>query len=276
MTAHSPIKPEFALIPLELIDEPELAMRETMSDDGLSSLAESIRSHGLLHPIGVVQAGSRFRVVYGHRRRMALPRAGRTHAEAYVYPEGTTTEEAMKVAENTEREDVNPAAEATYYLHLYEKRCDHDIDKVARLVGKTRSYVDTRLALTEGDPEVLAALRADDISISIAQALNKVKHEGWRRQWLHDARTMGLSSRQINVLRGNLEREQAISAANQGGEQPAVPPSTVAPVFQLDRCMICRSARDQTQMTYVKVHGDCLSAYERSLDDGGEPGADRA
>lgn len=276
MSGRSPVSPVFQLIPLELIDEPELAMRETISDDGLESLAASIREHGLLQPIGVIQTGDRYRIAYGHRRRLALPRAGRTHTEAYVYPEGTTTEEAMKTAENTEREAVNPAAEATYFRHLLEERCGNDVERLARMVGKTENYVQSRLVLTTGDPAVLEALRAEDIGISVAEALNRVRHDGWRRQWLHDARTMGLSARQIHTLRGNLEREQAIHDAHARGEQPHVPPSTVSPVSQLDRCIFCRSVRDQNRMQYIKAHEDCLTAYERIADQGGEPEAERA
>lgn len=268
MTGDRQVRPTFAVLPLDRIDEPELAMRETMSDAGLESLAESIKANGLLHPIGVVVAGDRYRVVYGHRRRMALAIAGRTSTEAYVYPEGTTTEEAMKVAENTEREDVNPAAEGTYFRHLLENRCGGDVHAVCRLVGKQEQYVQRRLALTVGDPDVLEALRADDIGVMIAEALNRVKHDGWRKQWLHDARTMGITKRQIDVLRGNLEREEAIQQQRAGGEQTAVPPSTVSPVSHMDRCILCRSVRDQARMQYIKAHDDCLSAYERSLDMG--------
>ncbi len=46
--------------------------RNVRSDPGdLAGLAETIREHGILQPLGVVREGDGYRVVYGHRRRDA-------------------------------------------------------------------------------------------------------------------------------------------------------------------------------------------------------------
>lgn len=266
------MKPATQMIPIGLIDEPDLAMRETISDEGLESLARSMRDHGQLQEIGVVRNGMRYRIAYGHRRALAAPRAGFTELRAFVFPEGTTTEEAMKVAENTEREAVNPAAEATYFRHLLDGQCEGDVRRVSAIVGKPERYVQDRLVLTEGDPDVLEALRREDIGLGMAQTLNKVKDDGWRRQWLHDAATMGLSVKYVETMRRNLERDQAKAQAQERGEFAAVPPSTISPASEVDRCVLCLSTRDQHRMAWVKVHDDCRSAMERTRDEGPQPG----
>jgi len=258
-----PHKPTFQVIPIDKIDEPELAMRETMSDEGLAELASSIRELGLLQPLGVIQTGSRYRVVYGHRRRIAAPRAGLTEVAAYVFPEGTTTEEAMKVAENSEREDVNPAAEASYYLHLFEHRCGRDVEKLARLVNRKESFVQNRLALGAGDPDVLDALRQDLIPIAIAHELNRVKDPMYRRLFLHDAIQQGLTVVAVRTLRQNLERQQQIQEARSTGEYASVPASSEAPLASIDQCVLCNSAEDAHDMEYVRVHRSCRQVLDR-------------
>lgn len=250
-------------IPVALIDEPDLAMRESMSDDGLEGLAESFRRHGQLQNIGVVVVGDRFRVAYGHRRRIAAPRAELTHLLCRVFPEGTSDEEAIKVDENAEQEPVNAAAEATYYRFLLEKRCDGDVDKLTRLVRRKESHVLGRLDLTRGDEDVLAALRAGVITLGVATELNKVSEPMYRRLWLHDAGQQGLSVKSVRTLRLNRDRERHVTEALGSPELANLPPSSAVAIENMDACTLCRSATDQHEMTYIKVHRSCLTVYNR-------------
>src|SRR4029077_12883844 len=112
----------------------------------------------------LVRAGDRYRIAAGHRRSIALERAGFTSARALVFPDGTPLEQAIKVDENAQQERVNPAAEATYYKWLLEKRTGGDVEALARLVRRKESFVLDRLDLTRGDEHVFAALRAGSIS----------------------------------------------------------------------------------------------------------------
>ncbi|MBC7239606.1 MAG: ParB N-terminal domain-containing protein, partial [Chloroflexi bacterium] len=51
--------------------------RNVRTDPGdLAGLAETIREHGVLQPLGVVREGDAYRVIYGHRRRDAAIVAG--------------------------------------------------------------------------------------------------------------------------------------------------------------------------------------------------------
>lgn len=263
MTTPAPVQPDFRVIPIAAIDPPELAMRETMSDDGIASLAQSIRENGLLHPLGVIVAGERFRVAYGHRRRVALEHAGILEAPCFVYPEGTTAEEAMKVAENTEREAVNPAAEATYYRYLLDTKCAGDVRRLCALVNRREEYVQDRLLLTEADPDVLAALRAERISLAVARELNRVKSDTYRRLFLSDAINQGLTSAAVRLLRTNLERLEDQKAAQASGELANVPPSSEAPIESAEDCLICDSSDDPHDMIYVRVHRSCKAHLER-------------
>lgn len=250
-------------IPTALIDEPDLAMRESMSDDGLEGLADSFRRHGQLQNIGVVIVGDRFRVAYGHRRRVAADRAELTHLLCRVFPEGTPDEEAIKVDENAEQEPVNAAAEGTYYRFLLENRCGGELDRLLRLVRRKESHVLGRLDLTRGDADVLAALRAGSIPLNVATELNKVAEDMYRRLWLHDAVRQGLKAAAIRVLRQNRDRERHVTEALASPELANVAPSSVVAIENMDACTLCRSATDQHEMTYIKVHRSCLSVYNR-------------
>lgn len=258
----------------DLIDPPGLAMRESMLDEGLEALAESLERHGQLQNIGVIVQGDRFRIAYGHRRYVASGIARMTELWCRVFPAGTTDEEAIKVDENAEQEPVNAASQATYFRELLDERCHGDVEKLARMVRRKMSFVLNRLDLTRGDPDVLAALRADRISIALAGELNKVPQQMYRRMWLHDACTHGMSVRNLRVLRENLARSthQADGDAH-AGDAP-VAPSTVPSLVSMDACAFCQSTKDQREMRYVKVHESCLNVWNRQQDDRRRGGVD--
>lgn len=263
--AHAALAAPFDVrrIPITLIDEPAIAMRETMSDEGLVALEESLRVHGQLQNIGVIVAGDRYRVVYGHRRRIAAARAGLHELLCRVFAEGTAEEEALKVDENAEQEPVNAAAEATYYKYLLDERCGGDLDRLVALVRRRESYVLERLDLVRGYPEVLEALRADRVSIGVARELNKVHEEIYRRLYLHDAIEQGLNIKAVRVLRQQRDRDRRLNEVKAEIAAAEVPPSTVTALENMDACTFCHSPADQTEMTYVRVHRSCLAVWNR-------------
>ena len=263
------------VIPIELLDPPDVAMREKMNDAGLEALADSMRRHGQLQNIGVIVAGDRFRIVYGHRRYEAAKLAGLASLVARVFPEGTTDEQALKVDENEEQEPVNAAAQATYYRELLEERCGGDVRKLVRMVKRTENFVLNRLDLTQGDPLVLEALRAGRINLTVATELNKVSEEMYRRLWLHDAKHQGLNARAIRTLRTRRDAERHVTEAAASGAAPAIAPSSEVALESLDACLICGSDSDQHEMTYRKVHRSCSTIMLRDRNEANRSRGDR-
>jgi ParB/RepB/Spo0J family partition protein len=249
-------------------------MRETMSDEGLEALVASMKALGQLQNLVLVRAGDRYRIAAGHRRSIALERSGIRTARALVFPEGTPLEQAIKVDENAQQERVNPAAEATYYLWLLEHRCAGDVEQLARLVRRKESFVLDRLDLTRGDAEVFAALRAGSISLAIAQELNKVRADNYRRLFLSDAISQGANAATVRRWRQELQRNERIQEAAAAERANPTPPSSESAIVSIDECPLCHSAGDQHEMEYVRVHRSCRAVFARQQ--AGGAGEDRA
>jgi len=265
MSKRAPV-PLTRMIAIARIDPPAIAMRETMSDTGLESLAASLLEVGQLQAIGVIEEADRFRVVWGHRRRVAAERAGLAELECKVFPAGTPNAEAMKFHENAEQEPVNIAAEATYYFHLYSKVCGEDVDQVAALVRKPVSRVLDRLDLLRGDPAVLQALRDDSISFAVARLLNQCKHDGYRALFLSDAIRQGATARTVQSWVDDVKRQQRIhDAATEAGVSSA-PAIAIPSIVNMDACVICGKTVDQHEMEYRKVHQSCHRYMQRQLE----------
>jgi ParB/RepB/Spo0J family partition protein len=254
---------DFRLLPIELIDPPDVAMREQMDPDKLAELAEDIRANGMIQPGGVIVTGDRFRIIFGHRRFIGSQIAGERVYPAFVYPEGADVEEDLKIAENTIREDVNPAEEATYLATLLDKKCAGDMEKLCRLVKRKESWINGRLDLLRGDETVFDALRAGAIVLAVARELNKIRDPKFRALYLEDAIKQGASASTVSGWRMNAER---FAKLQQAGNAPAAAEhqaSEEGAIANVDVCLLCRLTSDSHLMEYVRVHRDCHAQHRR-------------
>ena len=250
-------------IPIVLIDEPEIAMREVMSESGLESLAASMRDLGQLQAIGVVEAGERYRVIWGHRRRMAAPRAGLESLECKVFPAGTSDLEARKAHENFEQEPLNAVAEATYYEQLFERVCGRDVDRVAALVRKPVSRVLDRMDLLRWDPKIRQALREGKISIAVGKVINQCKEAGYRDLFLSDAIRLGATTRVVQAWVDDVKRMLRNQQAGAEAGLVVAEPVPIASFVSMDACVLCGRDGDQHEMEYRKVHASCYRFFRR-------------
>lgn len=265
MTERAPRRYDFRVIELDLIDPPPIAMREEMDDVGLEALAADIHANGVLQPLGLVPtADGRFLISWGHRRSVAARLAGEREVPALIVDD-ESKEETYKIAENAHQEPVNPMGEATYFAHLLTDKFGEDIEKLSAAVRVPVSTIDSRLALLLGWPDVQAALRAGKIRIGVARELNRMKEESWMKFRLAEAIEQGATERVVRDWRiadvKMLEQQRLTTS----GEITATPPSTEAPVGSVDTCIVCFVPDDPNDMTYVRVHNDCLKGLLRRV-----------
>lgn len=256
---------DFRVVNLELIDPPPSAMREQMDDRALEQLADNIKRNGILQPPGVIEADGRFRIVWGHRRYEAAKLAGETAIPVRVLYDAELTEEELKIAENAHQEPVNPMGQATYYADILERKFGGDIEAMSAATHVPISTINGRLELLLGWEDVQAALRAGKITLGVARQLNAMKHESWMKYRLAEAVDQGATERVVRDWRIADAKHLAMQQAEQGGAIAAVPPSTEAPIGNVDTCLLCMLPDDSNDMTYVKVHNDCLKGLLRRV-----------
>lgn len=254
------------LVPMALIDEPSLAMRQTFNADKLEELIESIRRVGLIQSIAVIQKGARYEIAAGHRRFIACRALGHDRIRARVFPEGTALEQAIKWAENQTREDVNAGEEAEYLKVLLEEQCGGDIEKLRDLMQVGQSYLDTRLSLLRGDARVLAALKGGQINFAVAQELNRFKRDDFRWTALEHAISGGATRGIVSRWRIEWEQYSAMMPPSNGftvGEGGA--PASAATWDP--KCVICGDGEPFNLLRFVHVHdGVCMKLFDRAVE----------
>ena len=148
--------------------------RRSFPEESLPELASSLKTHGLIQPILVEEAGDgSFLIVAGERRFRAAAIAGLT--EVPVIVRAFSPEKRLEIAliENVQREDLNPVEEAEAYRALMAIG-GRSQEEVADVVGKSRSAVANSVRLLRLPETVLASLRSGELSSGHAKALLSV------------------------------------------------------------------------------------------------------
>ncbi|MBR3760969.1 MAG: ParB/RepB/Spo0J family partition protein [Ruminococcus sp.] len=145
--------------------------RKNFSDEAISALADSIQEHGMLQPILVrpLSTGG-YQIVAGERRWRAARMLGLDEVPVNIRELSDMETMQIAIIENLQRENLNPVEEAAGYNELIEKY-GMTQDKVAKMVGRSRSAVANAVRLLALPERVLKMLENGDISAGHGRAL---------------------------------------------------------------------------------------------------------
>jgi ParB family chromosome partitioning protein len=147
--------------------------RRAFSNTELDELVASLRERGIIQPI-VVRAvrgvADGYEIVAGERRWRAAQRAG-LHEVPVVIIEATDAEALqLAIIENVQRADLNPLEEAEGYRALIDEFANSQ-EEIARIVGKSRSYVANTLRLLKLSDPVKAHIHSGKLTAGHARML---------------------------------------------------------------------------------------------------------
>ena len=159
--------------PVDLVHPNPDQPRKNFEKDELEDLAASIAEKGILQPLIVRPDPNHpgaYQIVAGERRWRAAQIA-QLH-EVPILVKDLTDSEVMELGliENVQRADLNAVEEAEGYALLIEKYA-HTQEALARIVGKSRSYIANSLRLRSLPGDVLGYVRSGKLSAGHARAL---------------------------------------------------------------------------------------------------------
>ncbi len=136
-------------IPTDKVDASELQVRVHFDDAEVEALAHSIREHGVLQPILVVQDGDRYKVIAGERRLRASKLAGIDRIPARVLATNDKATHEIALRENLDRVDLHPIEEGEGYVSLLEAQLYTSHDSIAKAFGKPKSRITECIGFTK-------------------------------------------------------------------------------------------------------------------------------
>jgi len=176
-TPHQPMT-----LPIASIRRNPYQPRKDFAEDALKGLADSIRAHGLLQPVVVVEAGivegrPCYELIAGERRFRASQLAGVTDVPAII--RRSTPQQMLELAlvENIHRTDLNPLERATAYRELID-RFGLTQQQVAEAVGEPRTTIANHVRLLELPDEVQNLIAEGALSFGHAKVLAGLAGKG--------------------------------------------------------------------------------------------------
>ena len=181
-------------------------VRKSWDEKGITELADSIKSEGLIVPIKVRPTdNNHYEIVYGHRRYAAALLAGLDEIEALV--EDTDDEQQLKssMIENMVREDMNDADVSDGIIQI--KRDTGKTNKeTGKMFGKSESWVTELLNITDKQKKIIRLHRGEVVYHHIMAVRAGIKDEKYQLLVLDKVGREGLTHAQARIVADNVRR----------------------------------------------------------------------
>jgi ParB family chromosome partitioning protein len=185
-------------LPVDAIEPNPDQPRRVFAPSELESLADSIRQHGVLQPIVVRRAGSRYQLIVGERRWRATQLAGLSTIPAVIADVDERDRLELALVENIQRSDLNPIELAHAFLDLSEGGTTQE--QIGKRVGLERSTIANHLRLLELPREIQTDVEQGQLGVGHAKALLQASNPERRRHLRDRIVKDGLSVRAAEAL----------------------------------------------------------------------------
>jgi ParB family chromosome partitioning protein len=146
--------------------------RKEFSQEAIESLSLSIKEKGILQPLIVREnkQGNGYELIAGERRLRAAKSAGLKEVPIIIQNLGDKEVLEVALVENILRENLSPLEEGEAYQKLIDD-FSHTQEKIAEIVGKSRSYIANTLRLLSLPEKVKDLINKGDLSAGHARCL---------------------------------------------------------------------------------------------------------
>jgi len=194
--------------PIKNIFPNENQPRKDFSEDKLERLADSIKEYGVVQPIVLRPKGKdKYEIVAGERRWRASKIAGLDMIPAIVKEFEDDEFAEIALIENLQRENLNAIEEAIAYQYMID---EHQLtqEKLAKVVGKSRTYITNTLRLLKLDVQVQRLVRVGHISSAHGRTLLSIQDSKMRIGLAKKIQKEDMSVRELEKLVKSLKGER--------------------------------------------------------------------
>ena len=160
-------------VPIYNIVRNKFQPRKHFSKESLEELSSSIKEQGVIQPIIVrpdKDSKNKYEIIAGERRWLASQSAGLNEVPVVILEVDDVKSLEFAIIENVQRQDLNPIEEARGYQKLVDDH-NYNQDKLAKFIGKSRSYIANILRLLSLPEDILIMIEMGDLSSGHARSL---------------------------------------------------------------------------------------------------------
>lgn len=175
--------------------------RQHFDREALEELVSSIRVHGIIQPLVVLEARGEYQLIAGERRLRAARLLGLKKVPVIIRTVTNQQKLELAIVENVQRQNLNPMEKAHAYQQLIDE-FNLTQEEVARKVSQSRSAVTNILRLLQLPQEMQEAISEGKITEGHAKVLLSVSSAEERERIFKE------------ILKGNLSVRVTESQAN--------------------------------------------------------------
>ena len=208
---------------INLIDTNPDQPRLNFGEQELASLAQSIKSIGVIDPLTVrPKAEGRYELIDGERRLRAARLANLEIVPVILRENPDDPADGLRLAliHNLCREDLNPLEEAEAFSRL-EKEFGHTHQQIAEMVGRERSTVTNAVRLLKLPETIKDDIRYGRLSPGHGRSLLTLVDQGILKELREDIIVKKLSVRQLESLIKRLNRNKKKKLADAPADDQA-------------------------------------------------------
>jgi ParB family transcriptional regulator, chromosome partitioning protein len=194
-------------IPVQSIDPNPSQPRRSFEVGALDELAASVAQIGVLQPLIVRPAGSRYELVAGERRLRAAKKAGLSTVPVVVVETDSRGALERALVENLHREDLNPIEEAAAYRALIDEG-GLTQEELGHRLGRNRVTISNSLRLLDLPLSIQRQMVEGRLSAGHGKALVGLAGNPFQERLARRAAQEGISVRETEDL---VRRYQMIS-----------------------------------------------------------------
>ncbi|MGD9671867.1 MAG: ParB/RepB/Spo0J family partition protein [Candidatus Nitrosocosmicus sp.] len=146
------------------------------NDLNIEKIANSIRQHGLLHPIVVKPNLEHFEIVAGVRRYLACKSLHWKKIPCHIVNLNEMQTFEIALVENIRRKSFTPLEEANAFKIYVADHGWGSIAELSRKIGKSPSAINRRIGLLDLSPDVLENIRKEKMHPSTAEELIPIRN----------------------------------------------------------------------------------------------------
>lgn len=196
-------------VPISMIAPNPSQPRDSMNEEDLQDLANSIREHGIIQPLVVTLESHTgiYTLIAGERRLRAAQIVGLEKVPVIVRTASDQERLELALIENVQRADLSPLETAAAY-HRLSSEFNLSHEQISNQVGKSRVAVTNTLRLLTLPAKVKLSLAAGEISEGHARTLLGLPTEQSQLSALQTVVSHSLNVRQTEELVRRLTGEK--------------------------------------------------------------------
>lgn len=252
------LKPEYVELNISDINLSESIMRTFIQDESFEDLIKSIQTVGLINAITVHKKNGQYYLIAGLRRTMAFRRLNKKTIQARIIHGDISHVMKVQYIENVHRENVSLLDESKY-LESCKTKLMVSNEELAKMLGKSESYITKRIAFVKMNPDVIKAVLNKRITLNMAMYVNKLKNDADVTYMIYFLESNKLNDQELKEYVDQILEQNELSKLNNTVQDSKAIVDSTDYDYPKGKCDVCGNYHYLTEIKVMHICEGCIN-----------------